>query len=95
MRQLPEDRINAVLACRSDAHRFMSEIEVLVTRAQRLISFRPRERKPRNSSPCNSSSSPKSSERGANQPAGPEGWRRYTAQRAVERAVERAIERGE
>src|SRR6516165_5241277 len=50
MRQLPEDRINSVLACGSDAHRFMTEIEVLVTRAQRLISFRPRERKPRKSS---------------------------------------------
>ena len=76
MRQLPEDRINAVLACRSDAHRFMSEIEVLVTRAQRLISFRPRERKPRKSSARNSSTTPEFREREASLPAGPEGWRR-------------------
>jgi hypothetical protein len=47
MRQLPEDRINSALACGSDAHQVMTEIEALVTRARRLISFRPRERKKR------------------------------------------------
>src|SRR5215468_7114217 len=56
MRQLPEDRINSVLACGSDAHRFMTEIEVLITRARHLISFRPPERKkPRKPSPRKSS----------------------------------------
>jgi hypothetical protein len=45
MRQLPEDRINSVLASGSDVHRFMTEIEVLITKARDLISFRPREHK--------------------------------------------------
>jgi hypothetical protein len=47
MRQLPEDRINSALACGSDAHQIMTEIEALVTRARRLINFRPRGRKKR------------------------------------------------
>jgi hypothetical protein len=45
MRQLPEDRINSELACGSDAHRFVAEIEALITRARGLISFHPREPK--------------------------------------------------
>ena len=45
MRQLPEDRINSELACGSDAHRFVTEIEALITRARGVISFGPRERK--------------------------------------------------
>jgi hypothetical protein len=52
MRQLPEDRINSALAYGSDAHQFVAEIEALITRARRLIKFRPRGRKKlRKSSP--------------------------------------------
>jgi len=45
MRQLPEDRINSELACGSDANRFVTEIEALISRARGVISFAPRERK--------------------------------------------------
>jgi len=70
MRQLPEDRINSVLACGSDAHRFMTEIEVLIRRARHLISFHPRERKkPRKPSPRKSSATPDYSEPRATPPA--------------------------
>jgi hypothetical protein len=55
MRQLPEDRINSVLACASDAHRFMTEIDVLITRARRVIGLRPPERKKLRKSPSKSS----------------------------------------
>src|SRR5215475_1476964 len=51
MRQLPEDRIKSALALGSDAHRFVAEIDALVTRARRLIKFRPRAKKLRKSSP--------------------------------------------
>jgi hypothetical protein len=70
MRQLPEDRINSVMAGGSDAHRFMTEIEVLITRARHLISLRPRERKiPRKPSPRKSSTMPDYSEPRATPPA--------------------------
>jgi hypothetical protein len=59
MRQLPEDRINSELACGSDAHRFVTEIEALITRARGVICFRPRERKkPGKPSPRKSSTTP-------------------------------------
>jgi hypothetical protein len=71
MRQLPEDRINRVLAYGSDVHRFMTEIEILITKARGLISFRPRERKkPRKSSPRKSSTTPEFGERRATLSAG-------------------------
>jgi hypothetical protein len=71
MRQLPEDHINSVLAYGSDVHRFMTEIEVLITKARGLISFRPRERKkPRKSSARNASATPAFGERRAILPAG-------------------------
>ena len=70
MRQLPEDRINSVLACGSDAHQFMTEIEVLITRARHLIGFRPRERKkPFKPPPRKSSNTPDYSEPRATPPA--------------------------
>jgi hypothetical protein len=45
MRQLPEDQINRALAYGSDAHRFVAEIQAMITRARCQIDFRPRERK--------------------------------------------------
>jgi hypothetical protein len=51
MRQLPEDRINSALAYASGAHRFVAEIEELITRARRLVKLRPRERKKLRKSP--------------------------------------------
>lgn len=71
MRQLPEDRINSALACTSDAHRFMTEIEVLITRARQVISLRPPERKKREPLPKSSDFT----ERSASLPADvADGW---------------------
>jgi len=66
MRQLPEDRINSELACGSDAHRFVTEVEALITRARGVISFRPRERKKLGKPPPGkSSTTPDFGKRGA------------------------------